>query len=149
MSRLTKLILAIVFVLAVPVQLLADVTGKILGTVTDTSGAAVVGATVTLHNGLTGYERTEKSDAEGYQFLAVPIGEGYEVTVETAGFRKAIQSGIVLLVNQDFRADFKLQVGTTTQTVEASAVAMQVESTSTQLGDVIQDKKMTEMPRSN
>jgi len=146
MSRLTKLILAIVFVLAVPVQLLADVTGKILGTVTDTSGAAVVGATVTLHNGLTGYERTEKSDAEGYQFLAVPIGEGYEVTVETAGFRKAIQSGIVLLVNQDFRADFKLQVGTTTQTVEASAVAMQVESTSTQLGDVIQDSKMTQMP---
>ena len=95
---------------------------------------------------LTGYERTVKSDAEGYQFLAVPIGEGYEVTVEAAGFRKAVQTGITLLVNQDFRADFKLEVGAPTQTVEASAVTMQVETTSTQLGDVIQDTKMTQMP---
>jgi hypothetical protein len=146
MSRLTTLILVTVLVLAGPVQLLADVTGKILGTVTDPSGAVVVGATVTLHNGLTGYAQTVKSDAAGYQFLAVPIGEGYEVTVEAAGFRRAVQSGIVLFVNQDFRADFKLEVGATTQTVEASAIVMQVESTSTQLGDVIQDTKMTQMP---
>ena len=89
---------------------------------------------------------TVKSDAEGYQFLAVPIGEGYEVTVEAAGFRKAVQSGITLLVNQDFRADFKLQVGATSQTVEASAATMQIESTSSQLGDVIQERKVTQMP---
>jgi hypothetical protein len=146
MSRLTPFILVTAFVLAGPVQLLADVTGKILGTVTDSSGAVVVGATVTLHNDLTGYDQAVKSEATGYQFLAVPIGSGYEVTVVSAGFDKAVQTGIALLVNQDFRADFKLQVGTTSQVVEARADAIQVESTSTQLGDVIQDKKMTEMP---
>jgi len=147
MSRVTRIVVLVTtLVLAGSVQLLADVTGKILGTVTDPSGAAVVGATVTLHNRLTGYQRTQKSNAEGFEFLAVPIGEGYEVTVETAGFRRAVQSGIVLLVNQDFRADFKLEVGATTQTVEASAVALQVETTSTQLGDVIQDGKINEMP---
>ena len=105
-----------------------------------------IGATVTLLNGLTGYRQTVKSDASGYQFLAVPIGAGYEVTVESAGFEKAIQNGITLLVNQDFRADFKLVVGAASQTVTASAVTMQVESTSTQLGDVIQDTKMQQMP---
>ncbi len=146
MVRILKLVLVTVLVLAGPVQLLADVTGKILGTVTDSSGAAVIGATVTLHNDLTGYTKTGKSDSTGYQFLAVPVGQGYEVTVEAAGFSKALQSGIVLLVDQDFRADFKLEVGSTTQTVETSAAAMQVETTSTQLGDVIEDSKMTQMP---
>ena len=146
MSRLTKLFLVTVLVLAGPAHLLADVTGKILGTVTDSSGAVVVGATVTLLNGLTGFRQTVKSDASGYQFLAVPIGTGYVVTAESAGFEKAIQNGITLLVNQDFRADFKLVVGSASQTVTASAVTMQVESTSTQLGDVIQDTKMQEMP---
>jgi hypothetical protein len=146
MSRLTKLVLAALLVLAAPAVLLADVTGKILGTVTDPSGSAVVGATVTLRNGLTGYAEKVSTDASGYQFLAVPIGEGYEVTVEAAGFSKAVQSGVTLFVNQDFRADFQLQVGTTSQTVEASAAAMQVETASNQLGDVIQDTKMTEMP---
>jgi hypothetical protein len=146
MSKLTRLLLLFVFLFAGPALLLADVTGKILGTVNDSSGAVVVGATVTLHNDLTGYNRTAKSDASGYQFLAVPIGAGYEVTIESAGFEKAVQSGITLLVNQDFRADFKLQVGTEAQTVEASADTMQVESTSTQLGDVIQDTKVEQMP---
>ena len=65
MSKLTRLLLLVVLVFAGPVPLLADVTGKILGTVTDSSGAVVVGATVTLHNGLTGYTRTVKSDACG------------------------------------------------------------------------------------
>ena len=146
MSKLTRLLLLAVLVFAGPLTLLADVTGKILGTVTDPGGAVVVGATVTLQNSLTGYERTVKSDATGYQFLAVPIGAGYEVTVDSAGFRKTVQSGITLLVNQDFRADFRLEVGATSQTVEASASTMQVETVSTQLGDVIQDTKMEQMP---
>jgi hypothetical protein len=146
MSKLTRLLLLAVLVFAGPLTLLADVTGKILGTVTDPGGAVVVGAMVTLQNSLTGYERTVKSDATGYQFLAVPIGPGYEVTVDSAGFRKAVQSGITLLVNQDFRADFRLEVGATSQTVEASASSMQVETVSTQLGDVIQDTKMEQMP---
>src|ERR1700733_8481962 len=98
MRRQKVLILATVLLLAAPVQLLADVTGKILGTVTDPSGAAVAGATVTLRNGLTGYAQTVKTDATGYQFLAVPIGEGYEVSVEAAGFSKAVQSGVTLFV---------------------------------------------------
>jgi len=101
---------------------------------------------VTLRNASTGLTRTVKSDASGYQFLSVPVGEGYEVEVESSGFRKDVRTGITLFVNQDFRADFRLEVGSTSQTVEASAEAMQVEATSTQLGDVIGSSKMEEMP---
>ena len=71
MSRLSRLLLLAVFVFGGPLSLLADVTGKILGTVTDSSGAVVIGATVILLNGLTGYQQTVKSDAER---LSIPGG---------------------------------------------------------------------------
>ena len=61
-------------------------------------------------------------------------------------FKKSTQANIKLLVNQRYRADFQLVVGEITQSVEVSANAAQVESTSTQLGDVIEDRKMTSLP---
>jgi hypothetical protein len=125
----------------------ADVTGTILGTVIDPSGATVPGASVTLTNPETGLNRKTSTDSSGfYQFLAIPVGENYVVEVEVSGFRKATQPGIKLLVNQKYRADFQLVVGEITQSVEVSANAAQVESTSTQLGDVIEDRKMTNLP---
>ena len=127
--------------------LLADVTGAIQGRVIDPSGAAVPNATVTLRNPDTGLNRTATTDVTGsFEFLAVPVGENYVVEVEVSGFRKSEQSGIKLLVNQRYRADFRLVVGALTQTVEVSAVSAQVETTSTQMGDVIEDRKMTGLP---
>lgn len=127
--------------------LMADVTGAVLGTVLDPSGGAVPGAAVTLRNANTGLERKATTDATGsYEFLAVPVGEDYSLEVAAAGFEKAAQSGIKLLVNQKFHADFRLVVGALTQIVEVSAAAAQVETTNTQLGDVIEDKKMTALP---
>jgi len=130
---------------ATPVR--ADVTGAILGVVTDPSGAAVPAAAVTLRNPNTGLERKATTDTTGsYEFLRVPVGENYSVEVTATGFQKSTQSGFTLLVNQNYRADFQLRVGAATQIVEVSATAVQVESTSTQLGDVIEDKKMTALP---
>ncbi len=125
----------------------ADITGTILGVVTDQTGAAVPGATVSLRYRATGSFRRTVTDITGsYEFLSVPVGENYSVEVEANGFQKATQTAITLLVNQRFRADFKLVVGSTMQTIEVSAQAVQVETTSNQLGDVIQDKKMTGLP---
>src|SRR5437773_10532498 len=68
----------------------ADVTGTILGNVTDPSGAAVPGATVTLSHPDTGLTRQTATDSIGfYQFLAVPVGENYIVEVELKGFQKS------------------------------------------------------------
>jgi hypothetical protein len=70
------------------------------------------------------------------------------VEVENPGFEKMFQSDIKLLVNQSYRVDFHLQVGKVSERVTVSATSVQVESTSTQLGDVIEDTKMTAVPLS-
>jgi len=131
---------------AVP-PLLADVTGSISGTVTDPSGAAIPGAAIILSNPDTGLTRKTTTDAVGsYEFLAVPVGANYVIEAEAAGFQKAREPNIKLLVNQRYRADFQLVVGALTQTVNVTAEAAQVETSSNQLGDVIEDRKMTSLP---
>ena len=73
---------------------MADVTGTILVTVTDPSGAAVPGVKVTLNTADTGLTRTTTTDTKGsYELLAVPVGENYMLGVELKGFRKSVQSG--------------------------------------------------------
>lgn len=127
--------------------LYAEVTGTVSGTVLDSSGAAVVNANVTLHNPDTGLVRKVKTSANGtYEFLSVPVGENYSVQVEISGFQTTAQTGIKLDVNQKYRADFNLKVYAFKETVEVSANAAQVDTSNTQLGDVIGDKKMTTLP---
>ena len=125
----------------------AEVTAGVLGTVVDPSGAAVPNATVVLKNPDTGLERRAKTNGSGdYEFLAVPVGEKYSVQAEAKGFEKSVQNGIKLVVNQKYRADFKIVVGAVTETVEVTGATAQVDTSSTQLGDVIEDKKMTTLP---
>jgi hypothetical protein len=133
--------------LLLPVLLNAEVTASISGVVTDPSGAIVPNAVVILRSGDTGLERKIQANAQGtYEFLAVPIGENYSVRVEAPGFRAAVQTGIKLEVNQKYRADFKLTVGAVTATVEVTGAITQVDTSSTQLGDVIGSKKITTLP---
>jgi carboxypeptidase family protein len=133
--------------LVFPLVLHAEVTGSISGVVTDPSGAIVPNATVILRSGNTGLERKIQANAQGaYEFLAVPVGENYSVRVEAPGFKAAVQTDIKLEVNQKYRADFKLVVGAVTATIEVSGAITQVDTSSTQLGDVIGEKKMTSLP---
>jgi carboxypeptidase family protein len=126
---------------------MADVAGMVQGTVTDPSGAAVPNATVTLTNPHTGWTHTTRTNVNGqYEFLAVPVGEDYRVDVEASGLEKTSQTGITLLVNQVFRADSQLKMGSVHESVVTSAAALQVETSSTQLGDVIGSQKMVDLP---
>ena len=105
---------------------IADVSGAILGTVTDQTLAVVCGPQVLLLNANTGLGRERVTDADGsYEFLAVLIGEGsilpsarrsaseawYSVDVEAPLFRKSEQSSITIVVNQPCRTDFRLVLG--------------------------------------
>jgi hypothetical protein len=141
------LLRALAIFLLSPPLLNAEVTGTVSGTVTDASGATIGNAPVVLRNANTGLERRVQTNASGgYEFLAVPVGENYSVRVEAPGFRAAVQTDIKLEVNQKYRADFKLTVGAVTQTVEVTGAANQVDTSSTQLGDVIGEKKLTSLP---
>ena len=95
----------------------------IVGTVTDPSGAVVVGAKVTLLNVQTGIKRTDVTSSSGdYSFPLLDPG-AYTVTVESKGFRTETVTNIQLELNLRARIDVHLQVGNEVQTVEVSSSA--------------------------
>jgi hypothetical protein len=121
-------------------------TARLTGTVKDQSGATVASATVTLTNQGTNISRTTKSDAEGnYLFSLVDVGN-YQLTVEHAGFKKNVQSGITLEVNQNGRLDVTLEVGQTTEVVEVSAAVPQIDTTGAVLGKVEDTRRIQDLP---
>ncbi len=130
-----------------PLATLADVTASVLGTITDSTARVVANATVKLSNSGTGYQRSVTTDVNGsYEFLSVPVGDGYSIAVTSAAFAKSVKEGITLQVNQSFRADFTLSVGQVREQVTVLADSVQVDTTTNQLGDLISDKKMIGLP---
>src|SRR5260370_7042795 len=92
---------------------------SILGTVTDPSGAVVVGAKVTVQQVGTGLKREERTSSGGdYSFPLLDVGE-YEVTAEASGFKTEAPKNVILQVNQKARIDFTLQAGVDPQPSEA------------------------------
>jgi hypothetical protein len=125
----------------------ADVTASVRGIVTDPSGAVLAGVHVRLTNGATGLRREAITESNGsYEFLAVPVGSGFSLDVEASGFETIHQSGITLTVNQQFRDDLSLTMGSVSQKVEVSTATTQVETTSTQLGNVLVSSAIVAMP---
>ncbi|HEY1343079.1 MAG TPA: carboxypeptidase-like regulatory domain-containing protein, partial [Bryobacteraceae bacterium] len=132
--------------LAVCTPLHADVTATILGNARDSTGAPLPNAKITVTNQETNLSRTTITDPSGeYRFLSLPIGT-YTVEAELTGFQKFVASNIVLTVDQQRRVDIAMQVGSVQQSVEVSAAAVQVETTNTQLGTVIDDKNIVNLP---
>jgi hypothetical protein len=124
----------------------ADVTGSILGAVTDAGGGVLPGVEVVATNLETNQRQSARTDNLGqYRILAMPVGT-YKVEASAPGFQKFLETGVDLTVNQQHRVDIVLQVGNVEQQVEVSAAAVQVETTNTQLGDVVETKKMLELP---
>lgn len=124
----------------------AAVTASISGTVTDSSGAAVVGATVTATNVATAVAVSQQTNSQGYySFQSLPLGT-YTIEVAQKGFKSYKQTGLVLDVNSALVVDVSLQVGQNTETVEVSSSALHVDTASTQMGEVIEGKQMTDVP---
>jgi hypothetical protein len=124
----------------------ADVTGSISGVVRDRSQAVVVGAKVVVTNTETNQSQTTATGADGtYRFLALAVGH-YKITVTSNGFRPATITNIDLKVNDQLSFDFDLDLGQVQDEVSISANAVQVQTESTQLGDVMDSKKMLALP---
>jgi hypothetical protein len=126
--------------------LLADVTGSISGVVRDRGQAVVTGAKVQITNVQTNVSQETNTGADGsYHFLALSPGD-YKIIATASGFRPYNTTDITLQVNDQLRLDITLQVGTIIETVDVSASAVHVETENTQLGDVIDSKKMLSLP---
>src|ERR1700738_75252 len=124
----------------------ADVTGSVLGVVRDSSGAVVVGAKIVATNVQTNFKQETVSGSDGaFRILALPAGT-YNLTATAAGFRTFTETGVEVKVNDQLHYDVTLNVGTLSEQVEIVANAVQVQTESTQLGDVIDSKKMLALP---
>lgn len=95
-------------------------TATIVGTVRDTSGGVIPGASITATEVNTGIRTEVKSGPDG-NYVITPLKIGtYSVTVDAQGFQKVVRQNVVLNVQAGVRVDFSLQVGSVTQTVEVS-----------------------------
>jgi hypothetical protein len=145
--RKAGLVAAVLAVLGMAGPLRAQTaTGQITGTVKDTSGAVVPGATVTVHSDLTGLTRTATTNPSGdYSFPLLPVGT-YSVSAQLQGFSVARESGIRLNVDQVARIDLTLAVGATTETVEVQSATVAIDTETATVGQVITEKQITDLP---
>jgi hypothetical protein len=120
--------------------------GRIIGRVADPTGAVLAAAKVTLTNQATGISRdTQTNESGDYTFVEVAPGT-YTVQFELTGFKKNVQKDVTVDVNQVVTLNSTLQIGTSQETVEVTSEAPQVDTTSTQLGAVINDRSVNELP---
>jgi outer membrane receptor protein involved in Fe transport len=124
----------------------AQTTAKILGTVSDQSGAAVVGAKVTVKNTALGIERnTQTSSTGSYEVPALPPGT-YSVQVQLAGFETQLAKDLLLQVSQNSVQNFGLKVASTSEVVTVEATAPVVETTTMTVGQTINQRTVQEIP---
>jgi hypothetical protein len=120
--------------------------GRVLGRVLDPSGAVVPGATLTLTNDDSGAAFAAESSKVGdYIFPSVPVGT-YHLEAHGQGFQDFVASGLLINLNATVSYDVKLTVGANTQAVEVTAEAPLVDTTTTQLGAVINERAVQNLP---
>ncbi len=120
--------------------------GRILGRVADPSGAVLAGVRVTATNEATGVSRdAETNDSGDYGFPQVPVGT-YTLSFDLKGFKTNVRKGILVDLNQVITLNSVLQVGETKETVEVTSEAPMVDTTSTQLGAVMDSRQVSQLP---
>jgi hypothetical protein len=120
--------------------------GTILGTVSDATGAAVAGAQVTVVNVSTNVATVMTTNEAGF-YTAPPLNVGsYTVIAERQGFKKAVRSGITLLVDQRADVNLRLEVGAVTESIEVVGQAPLVETSTGALGKVVENRRVQELP---
>ena len=121
-------------------------SASLTGQITDATGAAVTGATVTAKNTGTNLAQTSTSNAEGvYTIAPLPPGN-YTLTVEAKGFARYVQQGIVLGANISATQDVSLKTGSTQETVTVTENAELINTTTAELGTTVNEAAITQLP---
>jgi len=125
---------------------LAQTSGAILGAVVDPTGAAVVGASVKVKNMDTGFENATLSDAGGRYRIPQLAAGNYELSVESAGFAKFVQTPIVLQLNQNAEVTVKLELRSATELVQVTGESPLINTTNSEIGANFDTKRIQELP---
>src|SRR5579871_1872025 len=144
---LSTLCLTLAACLFLSLQVSAQGTGgRILGRLVDPSGAVVGNVKVTATNEATGVSHDALSNDSGdYVFPDLSVGT-YSLTFDLTGFKKAIRRGISLDVNQVITLNMTMQLGGTQEVVDVTSEAPLVDTSSTQLGAVVNNRSVNELP---
>jgi Carboxypeptidase regulatory-like domain/TonB dependent receptor len=120
--------------------------GRVLGRVADPTGAVLAGVKVTLVNEATGVSQESVTNSSGdYVFPQVSVGS-YRVEFDQAGFKKNIRRGVSVDLNQVVTLNMTMQIGQTKEVVEVTSEAPLVDTTSTQLGAVMNERSVSNLP---
>src|ERR1039458_7888572 len=147
MMCLETVCLVVAISLLVPTLLPAQGTGgRILGRVADPTGAVVGGVKVTAVNEATGISRdSQTNDSGDYVFPDLPVGT-YTLSFELTGFKKGIRKSIALDINQVITLNMTMQLGGAQEIVDVTSEAPLVDTSSTQLGAVVNNRSVNELP---
>ena len=152
MSKFRSALAVLFFVtLCLPSALRAQsvAVAQVSGTVTDSSGGTLANAALTITETEKGFQRTTVSDVNGhYLFPNLPVGP-YRLEVKAPGFKDYIQTGIVLVVNNNPEINIGMQVGAVTERVEVAATAGMVETKETSVASVIEQQRINDLPLNN
>src|SRR4051812_10688146 len=121
-------------------------SGRITGHSSDPSGAVLTNVMITATNQATGVGRSTQSNESGdYTFLDLPVGT-YSLTFELSGFKKNIRRDVSLDVNQVITLNVTMQLGATQEVVDVTSEAPLVETSSTQMGAVVNERAVNQLP---
>src|SRR6516162_5027996 len=123
-----------------------NVYGKISGTVTDSSGASIDSATVTLTNLDNNQKQQITTNSSGsYSFPSVPAGR-YKIQSEKSGFKSFVREPIIVEIESGLKIDIAMPVGAATETVEVTGQAPLLQPETNSLGQVIEQRTVTDLP---
>jgi len=136
--------LALAFLITVTVH--AQSTGSIVGQVTDSSGAVVPGAKVTITSVETGVKRPTTTASDGHFLMPALPPANYTVTVEMTGFKKAISASAKVDTTDTVRVDMLLSPQDSKESIEVSARPPAIQTESSMTGDTVTGKELTDLP---
>ncbi len=132
--------------LLVSSPVLAQSTATLQGTVSDSKGAVVPNATVTVRNRSTAFERVTQTDTDGnYQVAALPVGT-YSIEVKIEGFKTQVADNVTVEVAKTVVQNFQLDVGAISEHVLVSSDVPVIETATTSVGTVINQRTVQEIP---
>jgi len=137
---------AVILLASAAVAIAQTSNASIVGTVTDPSGAAIPGATITVTNTATGISRTVTTSEVG-TYRVYPLNPGtYEVKASTAGFKTKIQPNVVLEVAAVLKVDLQLEVGEVTESIEVTSAAPMMQTQEASVGGVVTTSQIERIP---